>query len=84
MRESTPYWDGISETTLSQSVYDTSLNVELSGKFQGNLLTVSVVFAGLFTTASANEGSTSCSVRVHFLMLIYDILQYCLYRYIVK
>ena len=66
LRESTTYWDGISETTLSQSVYDTSLNVELGGKFQGNLLTVSVVFAGLFTTASANEGSTSCFVRVHF------------------
>ena len=65
LRESTVYWDGISETNLSQSVYDTSLNVELSGKFQENLLTVNFLFIGLFTTVSANEGSTSCSVRVY-------------------
>ena len=66
IRQPTVYWDGISETTLRQSAYDTLLNVELSGKFQEKFLTVAFFFVGTFTTVSGNEDPLSCSVRIKF------------------
>ena len=68
LRESTLYWDEISETTLRQSAYDTLLNVELNGKFQENFLTITFFFVGSFTTVSANEDPLACSVRITILL----------------
>ena len=68
LRQSTIYWDGNSETTLRESVYDTLLNMELSGTFQENFLTVKISFAGSFTTFIAYEEPLSCSVRINFFI----------------
>ena len=76
LRQSTVYWDGISETTLKHSAYDTLLNLKLSGKFRRNFLTVTFFFVGLLTTVSGNEDPLSCSVRI--AILLSEELQYFL------
>ena len=82
VRQPTIYWDGHSETVIRLSAYDTLLNMKVSGKFDGDFLTVKVFFAGSLTTSSTNKVSTICSVS--YIVLFRSLCVHHTCRYLGK